>query len=235
MYSSLTGEHVTQNVYENAKKIRETFEIKNMRDFTILYNKIDVLLLTDVMENYGAVSLRDFKLDPVYYYTTPGFAWNAMLRKTGVKLELLKDTDMYLMFEQGIREGLSQSSIIYSKANNKYIGEREKKKHQRNISQIWMQIISMDGRCVNIYHTKGFKWCNPDLFNTENFFKMKDDQEKSYIFEEDMKYPEELHDLHSDYSLTPENVFDNTKLLKLTMTLYDKKKYILHYIILGFI
>ncbi|VVC45846.1 Ribonuclease H-like domain [Cinara cedri] len=98
-FHSLSGEHVTQNAYENAKKIWETFEIKNMRDLTILYNKIDVLLLTDVMENYRDVSIRHFKLDPVHYYTTPGFAWNAMLRKTGVELELIRDIDLYLMFE----------------------------------------------------------------------------------------------------------------------------------------
>ncbi|VVC27531.1 Ribonuclease H-like domain, partial [Cinara cedri] len=106
-YSSLTGEHVKQNAYENAKKIWETFEIKNMKDFTILYDKIDVLLLTDIMENYRHVSLKHFKLDPVHYYTTPGFAWNAMLRKTGIELELITDIDIYLMFEQGIRGGLS--------------------------------------------------------------------------------------------------------------------------------
>ncbi|VVC35229.1 Hypothetical protein CINCED_3A000872 [Cinara cedri] len=59
---------------------------------------------------------------------------------------------------------------------------------------------------------------------------MKDDQKKGYIFEIDLKYPEDLHDLHSDYPLAPENIFDIKELSKLTTTLYDKKKYILHYI-----
>ncbi|VVC30922.1 Ribonuclease H-like domain [Cinara cedri] len=63
----------------------------------------------------------------------------------------------------------------------------------------------------------------------EKILRMKDDQEKGYIFEVDLKYREELHDLHSDYPLAPENVFDNKELPKLTTTLYDKKKYILHY------
>ncbi|VVC41595.1 DNA polymerase, palm domain [Cinara cedri] len=76
---------------------------------------------------------------------------------------------------------------------------------------------------------KGFKWSDPDCFDTERILKMKDDQKKGYIFEVDFKYPEELHDLHSDYPLAPENVFDNKELPKLTTTLYDKKKYILHY------
>ncbi|VVC26084.1 Ribonuclease H-like domain [Cinara cedri] len=59
--------------------------------------------LTYVIENYRDVSIRHFKLDPVHYYITPGLAWNAMLRKTGVELELMRDIDMYLMFEQGIK------------------------------------------------------------------------------------------------------------------------------------
>ncbi|VVC30198.1 Hypothetical protein CINCED_3A016649 [Cinara cedri] len=80
------------------------------------------------MENYRNVSIKHFKLDPVHYYTTPGFAWNAILRKTGVELELIREIDMYLMFEQGIRGGLSQCSIRYSKASNKYIGEKRKEK-----------------------------------------------------------------------------------------------------------
>ncbi|VVC41594.1 Ribonuclease H-like domain [Cinara cedri] len=50
--------------------------------------------LTDIMENYRHVSLKHFKLDPVHYYTTPGFAWNAMLRKTGIELELITDIDI---------------------------------------------------------------------------------------------------------------------------------------------
>ncbi|VVC25398.1 Hypothetical protein CINCED_3A003709 [Cinara cedri] len=52
---------------------------------------------------------------------------------------------------------------------------------------------------------------------------MKDDQENGYIFEEDLKYPKKLHNLHSDYPLAPENVFDNKELPKLTTTLYNKR------------
>ncbi|VVC27532.1 Hypothetical protein CINCED_3A003511, partial [Cinara cedri] len=52
---------------------------------------------------------------------------------------------------------------------------------------------------------KGFKWSDLDCFDTERILKMIDDHKKCYIFEVDLKYTEELHDLHSDYPLAPEN------------------------------
>jgi len=49
-------------------------------------------------------------LDPAWYYTSPGLAWDVYLKKTGVELELLSDPDMLLMVEQGIRGGVSMVS-----------------------------------------------------------------------------------------------------------------------------
>ena len=50
--------------------------------------------------------LEIYELDPSYFYSAPGLAWQACLKKTGVKLELLTDIDMLLMFEKGIRGGM---------------------------------------------------------------------------------------------------------------------------------
>jgi hypothetical protein len=78
-YSFLTDKNVKIEDYENSQKIWKVFNIKNLREFTSLYNLIDVLLLTDIMENFKNISLATYKLDPLWYYTTPGFAWNSML------------------------------------------------------------------------------------------------------------------------------------------------------------
>ena len=82
-----------------------------------------MLLLADVFENFRDVCLQYYKLDLAHFYTAPVLAWQAALKYTGVKLELLTDYDMLLMFEKGIRRGITQAVRRYAKANNKYMGQ----------------------------------------------------------------------------------------------------------------
>ena len=50
--------------------------------------------------------LNIYELDPVYFVSAPGLAWQDCLKKAEVKLELMIDYDMLLMTEQGIRDGI---------------------------------------------------------------------------------------------------------------------------------
>ena len=74
--------------------------MKTLRDYHKLYNKVDVLLLADVFENFRNNCIKNYELDPAHYYTAPGLAWDAALKVTGVNLELLSDIDMLLMAEK---------------------------------------------------------------------------------------------------------------------------------------
>ena len=53
--------------------------------------------------------------------TLPKVAWDAMLKKTKMSLDLVHDQDMYEMIEKGKRGGVCQVSSKYVKANNKYM------------------------------------------------------------------------------------------------------------------
>ena len=83
--------------------------------------RTDVVLLANVYEVFRDTSLQHYKLDPVHFYTSPGLAWKACLKCTGIRLELLTDPDMLLMFECGIRGGITQAVCKYTAASNPYM------------------------------------------------------------------------------------------------------------------
>ena len=74
-------------------------------DYHDLYVQSHTLLLAYVFENYRNICLEIYKLDPVYFVSAPGLSWQACLKNTEVKLELLTDDDMMLMIEERIRGG----------------------------------------------------------------------------------------------------------------------------------
>ena len=82
--------------------------------------------------------MENYELDHCWYYTAPGLAWHACLKKTGVQLELLSDIDMLLMIETGIRGGVSMIPTRYSKANNKQWCSRDLnlRDRDRDLAQI---------------------------------------------------------------------------------------------------
>ena len=107
-YSNLNMSSISEDDYQHAQRVWEEVGIHNLGDYHDLYLRTDVVLLTNVYEAFMDTCLRHYKLDPAHFYTSPGLAWKACLKHTGIKLELLTDPDMLLMFEQGIRGGITQ-------------------------------------------------------------------------------------------------------------------------------
>ena len=122
-YSKLNDEHISDEDYEHAQKGWEAFDCKTLKDYHDIYLESDVLLLADVFETFRDVCMTIYELDPVWYYTAPGLAWDAALKTTKVELELLTDIKMLDMVEEGIKSGLSSIITRHGEANNKYIGE----------------------------------------------------------------------------------------------------------------
>ena len=194
-YSRLNDEGISDENYAHAQEVWKTFEMKNLEDYHNLYNKVDVLLLSDVFENFRKICIENYNLDPAHYYTAPGLVWDAALKVTNVELELLSDMDMLLMVEKGIRGGVSMISNRYGKANNKYMGDRF------DDSKPSKYITYLDAN--NLYRWAMSKPLPTDAFKWMELSELENWGNHSCILEVDFEYPRNLHDLHSDYPLAP--------------------------------
>ena len=122
-HSALNMSDISQCDYKHAQKVWRVFNLKNLGKYRDLYLKTDIILLANLFEAFRGTCLEYYQLDLAHFYTSPGLAWKACLKKTGVKLELLTDPDMLLMFERGIRGGIAQAVRRYAKVNNKYMND----------------------------------------------------------------------------------------------------------------
>ena len=219
-YSKLNDEGISDKDYTHAQRVWKAFGMKTLEDYHNLYNKLDVLLLADVFENFMVICIKNYDLDPAHYYTAPGLAWDAALKITKVELELLSDIDMLLMVEKDIRGGVSMVSNRYGKANNKYMGNSfDDTKPSTYIT--YLDANNLYGWAMSeSLPTHGFKWMNKNELETW--------EKHSCILEVDLEYPKSLHDLHNDYPLAPERIEVN-KVDKLIPNLGNKEKYVIHY------
>ena len=126
-YSILNDEHITDDQYNHAQEVWNTFNLKTMGEYHNLYLKSDILFLADVFENFRKTCLEYYKLDPAYYFRSPGLSWDTMLKMTGITLELITDVDQYLFIEKASRGGVSYIANRYAKANNKYMKKYDEK------------------------------------------------------------------------------------------------------------
>ena len=119
--SSLTDESTSAEEYGKTQLVWRTFQLKTIGELADLYLKVDVLLLVSVFEKFRKHCLATYKLDPPHYFTLPSLSWDAMLRKTRVRLEIIRRVDKYIFFEAGIRGGFACAVKRYAKANHQYL------------------------------------------------------------------------------------------------------------------
>ena len=227
-YSRLNMKGISDRDYERAEQVWYTMREKTLGGYHDVYLRTDVLLLADVFETFRETCLEHYKLDPAHFYTAPGLTWQAALKYTGQTLELLTDVDMLLMFERGIRGGISQTVHRYAKANNKYMGDLYASEEESSFLQ-YLDANNLYGwAMVQKLPTGKFKWMGDlEQFTAEKIAELVKKDKRGYILEVDVDYPKELHKLHNELPFLPERM-KISKVEKLVPNLKNKRKYVIH-------
>ncbi|CAI6372576.1 unnamed protein product [Macrosiphum euphorbiae] len=225
-YSTLTETGIKESEFDHAKEVWSHFNCRTLGDYSDLYLKIDVLLLADVFENFRDLCMKTYNLDAAHYFTAPGLSFDAMLKFTGQKLQLLHDYDMLLMFENGIRGGLVQASKRYATANNVKTPGYDETKEKSWI--IYQDCNNLYGWAMSQYMPYGgFNWVEPTLNGLND---LDDTSPIGRVYEVDVSYPRHLHNGHNDLPFLPQNsVPRGSKVRKLMATFEKKENYIVHY------
>ena len=154
---------------------------------------------------------------------------------------------MHMMFEKGIRGGISTITHRHNKANNKYLSSYNPAKESSFI--IYLDANNLYGWSMSqALPTKNFQWVSQDEIAGLDVLKIDDNADEGFILEVDLQYPHELHDLHNDYPLAPVRVLvedsmlsdyskdqkeklkiGNSTVPKLIPNLHDQTNYVLHY------
>ena len=149
--------------------------------------------------------LNIYELDPLYFVSAPGLAWQACLKKTGVKLELIENYDMILKIEKGIRGAICKETHRYAKANNKYI-----KNYNKNILSPYIEYLDAN----NLYGwamsqklpVNDFKWIRKEelsKFNEDFVINYDENGNIGYFCEVDLEYPRKLFNTYQDLPFLP--------------------------------
>ena len=235
-FSKLKGTDISDSDYEHAKFAWEKLGCKTMGDYHDAYLMADVCLLADVFENYRKTCMKHYSLDPSHYISAPGMSWDAFLRSTGVEIDLLSDLPTIQMIEDGLRGGISMASHGYCKANNKYLEDFDP--NQKSNYLMYLDANNLYGwaMCQTLPLHQFKMYVGPfDISKVLNdLITIGPDAEVGFILEVDLKYPDELHDLHNDYPLAAERKIVGNELPKLVPNLLHKTKYVCHYRLLQF-
>ena len=228
-FNVLTNKEISDDDYNFYKKVWSEFEMTTFREYYDLYLLLDTLLLADICRAYTNVCFEKYELDPFWFITAPSLSWQAALKTTKIKLDLISDIDMYNFVKNGIKGGVSYVAKKYSKANNKYMKNFDPQKTSKFIDVVDANNL-YGWSMMQPLPYKNFKWITTDKILPQS-------PNIGHIYEVDLKYPSNLHNLHNDFPLMPtKHLAEGSKAEKLVPHLNDRKNYIvdcvtLHYYI----
>ena len=242
-FSKLKNDYPGDEEIERTKQIIKLFNIKDGEQLTKLYCKSDVIFLADVFEKFVKVSIEEYKINPLYCVSLPGYTYQCALKYTNIKLQTIQEKDLFLLIENNIRGGVSSvmgDRYVKSDENNKIIYADATNLYGHSMSQF----LPYDE--MEMWHGHRDKYWNwlEEILNTP------DDSEIGYFLEVDLKYPDNIKQKTKYFPFCPENKKINpnkyneymksikpenyTKSKKLICDWSDKKRYLIHYRMLKF-
>ncbi|NNK28388.1 MAG: hypothetical protein HKP06_09125 [Flavobacteriaceae bacterium] len=202
---------INDDAYRHAQRVWISAGCSNLQDYMLFYLRTDIMMLTDVFETFRLRCESVHRLDPVFFYSLPGFAWEAALRQTGIELELISDYDMYSLIERGTRGGLTVCTRHHVKTSNHYTDPTQFTSPDSPGSSY---VFTLDANslyawamCQSLPYG-GFRFLNSE--EIEENFQLSDitawpspHGETGYILEVDICYPEDSHDHTASYPFMP--------------------------------
>ena len=235
-FSLLAQTECKETDYAHAQEMWRRFGCNNMADYMKLYLMLDVLQLADVFESFRDLTLKYFGLDAACYVSAPSLSWDAMLKITGVNLQLLTDSAMYNMMLAGIRGGVCMVSKRHAIANNPAMptaahanaDQQQQQREQQNEEDqpieydparppCWIldsDVNNLYGRAMSEPLAVGeFAWCDEaERRELKRIYDLGHDLATSapshtgYILDVDLEYPTAIHNATREYPLAPESV-----------------------------
>ena len=201
-WSTLTQSYPSDDDIKRTQELIDKNKIKNGREITMLYLKVDVLQLADVFENFVESSTREYKINPLYSYSLPGYTWKAGLKLTNIKLDFIKDKELLLLLENNIRGGIS------SVMGNRHVQSCENKQI------LYIDANNLYGWAMSQYLPSGefeilpLNPCNyTDNYNleqlVEDLLQIPDDNEYGFFIECDLEYPAEIKEKTKIFPFCP--------------------------------
>ena len=215
---------ITYADYEHAQNTYRDCECNSLKDYMLLYLKLDVYLLADVFCEFRSASHQEDGLEPCNYYSIPGMSWDSALNSIGNKeLHLLQDSSMYEFFEYGVRGGMTF-------VNKHYIDNSNGEILYIDINNLYGYALSEKLPC------RDFEWVLEESILKELINNLPGDNDDiGYVLEVDLHIPAEYHNYLKDLPPAPcKQKPPGSSTEKLLLTLEDKQHYVIHYRLLKY-
>ena len=216
---------VTEAEYARAQTIWRLCGCRTLKDYMLMYLKVDVYLLADVFETFRKTALKEDELDPANFFGIPGLSWCSALKSMSRELELLQDLSMYDYFEAGVRGGMTFVNQHYAR-------------HDDSTELLYIDINNLYGWALSQYlPARNFHWITDDAELSVIMSQPLPDENSTvgYVLEVDMSIPVEFHDRLSDLPPAPlSQIPPGSKVKKLLLSMEPKTHYVIHSALLKF-